>query len=65
LIAGVVGNVLFFAAWGPLVGRTLSAVLQTLGHPMQETVGITVFMIVLIFVMGILFIWLYAAVRSR
>jgi hypothetical protein len=65
LVAGVVGNILFFAAWGPLVGRTLSAVLQTLGHPMQETVGTAVSMIVLVFVMGILYIWLYAAVRPR
>jgi len=65
LIAGVVGNVLFFAAWGPLVGRTLSAVLQTLGHPMQETVGTTVLMVVLSFLVGILAIWLYAAIRPR
>ena len=65
LIAGVVGNVLQFAVWVPLVGRSLSATLQTLGHPMQETVGATVLMVVLGFLMGIVLIWLYAAIRPR
>jgi len=65
LIAGIVGNVLQFAVWVPLVGRSLSATLQTLGHPMQETVGATVLMVVLGFLMGILLIWLYAAIRPR
>jgi hypothetical protein len=65
LIAGVVGIVFQFAVWVPLVGRSLSATLLALGHPMQETVGTTVLMVVLIFVMGILAIWLYAAIRPR
>jgi drug/metabolite transporter (DMT)-like permease len=65
LIAGVVANVLQFAVWVPLVGRSLNAALETLGHPMQETVGTTVLMVVLIFVAGILAIWLYAAIRPR
>ncbi len=65
LIAGVVLNVLFFAAWEPLVGRSLSAALLALGHPMQETAGTTVLMIVLGFLMGIVAIWLYAAIRPR
>jgi hypothetical protein len=65
LIAGVVGNVFQFAVWVPLVGRSLSPALQTLGHPMQETFATTVLMVVLIFVMGVLAIWLYAAIRPR
>jgi hypothetical protein len=65
LIAGVVGIVFQFAVWVPLVGRSLSATLQTLGHPLQETVGATVVMVVLIFLVGILLIWLYAAIRPR
>jgi hypothetical protein len=65
LIAGVVFNVLFFAAWGPLVGRSLSAALLALGHPMQETASTTVLMVVLVFLTGILAIWLYAAIRPR
>jgi hypothetical protein len=65
LIAGVVGIVFQFAVWVPLVGHSLSAALVALGHPMQETVGTTVVMIVLIFLVGILAIWLYAAIRPR
>ena len=65
LIAGVVLNVLWFAAWGPLVGHSLSAPLLALGHPMQETVGATVLMVVLGFLVGIVAIWLYAAIRPR
>ena len=65
LIAGVVLDVLWLAIWGPLVGRSLSATLQTLGHPMQEAVGTTVLLLVLGIVMGILTIWLYAAIRPR
>jgi hypothetical protein len=65
LIAGLVGNVLFFAVWEPLVGRSLSAALLALGHPMQETVGATVLMVVVSFLMGIVAIWLYAAIRPR
>jgi hypothetical protein len=65
LIAGVVVDVLWFAVWGPLAGRTLTAALLTLGHPMQETVSTTVLMVVLGFVSGIVAIWLYAAIRPR
>jgi hypothetical protein len=65
LIAGVVGNVLYFAAWQPLVGPSLSAALLASGHPMQETVSATVLMVVLTFLVGILVIWLYAAIRPR
>ncbi len=65
LVAGVVLNVLWFAAYGPLVGRSLSAALLALGHPMQETVGVTVLMVVMGFLLGILEVWLYAAIRPR
>jgi len=65
LIAGIVGNITQFAVWGPLVGRSLSPALQTLGHPMQVTLATTVLMVVLGIVMGILAIWFYAAIRPR
>ena len=65
LIAGVVGNVLWFAAWGLFLRPGLSTALLALGHPTQETVGTTVLIVVLSFVMGILEIWLYAAIRPR
>jgi len=65
LIAGVVGNVFMFAVWGPLVGRSLSVALLALGHPMQETAGANVLMVVVMFLSGILVIWFYAAIRPR
>ena len=65
LIAGVVQNVLWYAVWGPLVGRSLSDALQKLGQPMHQTVGTTVTGVVLTFLIGILAIWLYAAIRPR
>ena len=65
LIAGVVGNVFMFAVWGPLVGRSLSVALLALGHPMQETAGANVLMVVVMFLSGILVIWLYAGIRPR
>jgi hypothetical protein len=65
LIAGVVINVLSFAAWGLFVRPRLITALLALGHPMQETVSTTVLLVVLFFLMGILVIWLYAAIRPR
>jgi uncharacterized membrane protein len=65
LVAGVVFNVFYFAFYGPLVGRGLSATLQALGHPMQETVGSTAVMVVASLLGGIVIIWLYAAIRPR
>jgi hypothetical protein len=65
LIAGVVLNVLAFAAWWSFIRPTLTATLQALGHPAQETVGGLVLMVVLFFLMGIVAIWLYAAIRPR
>jgi len=65
LVAGVVINVLQFAAWALFVRRGLSAVLEALGHPLKETVGTTVLWVVVGFFVGILVIWLYAAIRPR
>jgi drug/metabolite transporter (DMT)-like permease len=65
LIAGVVINVLSFAAWALFVRRVSSAALEALGWPLQETVGATVLSVVLGFLVGILVIWLYAAIRPR
>jgi len=65
LIAGVVANVLWFAGWGLLIRPSLSAALDALGRPLQETVGAAVLMVVLNFVGMILVIWLYAAIRPR
>jgi len=65
LLAGVVMNVLQFVAWTLFVRPTLSATLEALGHPLKETAGTTVLWVVLSFLLGILFVWLYAAIRPR
>jgi hypothetical protein len=65
LIAGVVANVLWFAVWGLLIRPSLSAALEALGHPLKETVAATVLMVVFNFLVMILVIWLYAAIRPR
>jgi hypothetical protein len=65
LVAGVVINVLQFAAWALFERRIWSATLEALGHPLKETVGTDVLWVVLCFLMGILIVWLYAAIRPR
>jgi hypothetical protein len=65
LIAGVVMDVLVFAAWKPLLLPGLSAALLALGRPLQVAVGADVLLVVLNFLGGILVIWLYAAIRPR
>jgi hypothetical protein len=65
LVAGIVVNVLQFAAWALYQGRILSATLEALGHPLKQTGGTTVLWVVLCFLMGFLLVWLYAAVRPR
>ena len=65
LIAGVVGNVLMFAAWALFTRPSLSAALLALGQPLQETGVAAVIMVVLGFLVMILVIWLYAAIRPR
>ena len=65
LVAGVVINVLQFAAWALFVRPGLSAALEALGRPLQESAGTNVLWCVCGFVVGILLIWLYAAIRPR
>ncbi len=65
LIAGAVASVLWFAAWGLLIRPSLGAALEALGRPLHETVSATVLMVVLNFLVMILVIWLYAAIRPR
>ena len=65
LVAGAVGNVLMFAAWGLFTRPSLSAALEALGQPLQETVATTVIGVVLGFLVMILVMWLYAAIRPR
>jgi len=65
LVAGAAGNVLMFAAWGLFTRPSLSAALEALGQPLQETVVSTVVGVMLGFLVMILVIWLYAAIRPR
>jgi len=65
LVAGVVMNLLWFAGWALLVRPALSDALLAVGRPLQESVGGTVVMVVMTFLVGILAIWLYAAIRPR
>ncbi len=65
LLAGAVANVLGFAAYRLLLGQRWSAALEELGEPFEQTVGLLVLAVVLYFVIGILAVWLYAAIRPR
>jgi hypothetical protein len=65
LVAGVVINVLRFAFWALLGRPSLSAKLEALGHALKETAATMVLWVVLYFLLGILFVWLYAAIRPR
>ena len=65
LLAGVVLNVLGYAAWAIYLREGWSPALEALGHPVRESVGLIVFSFVFYFVVGILAVWLYAAIRPR
>lgn len=64
-VAGLVFNILQFAAWAWFLRRELSAPLEALGHPLRETAGATILIILVSFLAGFLVIWLYAAIRPR
>ncbi len=65
LLAGVVLNVLGYATWAIYLGKLYRPALEALGNPIRESVGLYVFVVVMSFVVGILAIWLYAAIRPR
>ena len=65
LVAGVVINVLWLAGWTLWVRTLVSDALQAVGHPLDESAAGSVVMIVLGFLMGIVAVWLYAAIRPR
>lgn len=65
LLAGVVANVLGFAAWYLFLRSQWTPAMEELGRPIQETVATNIFYIVLYLVSGILVVWLYAAIRPR
>ena len=65
LLAGVVLNVLGYAAWAIYMRNAWGLELEALGHPVRESAGLLISSIVFYFVVGILAIWLYAAIRPR
>lgn len=65
LAAGVVMKILSYASWTLLVRTTLTEALQAVGRPLQESATMSVVMIVMGFLVGIIVIWLYAAMRPR
>jgi hypothetical protein len=65
LVAGAVMNLLSFAEWKLLIAPMLSDALQATGRTLQESVTMGVVIDVMFFLVGILVVWLYAAIRPR
>jgi hypothetical protein len=65
LLAGVVIIVLGFVAYFIYLGNIWKPVMESIGYPMEETAGMYISSIIASFVVGILAVWLYAAIRPR
>jgi hypothetical protein len=65
LLAGVVLNVLGFATWAIYLGKAWDHALEASNPTFGESIGFLIFWIVCYFVVGILAVWLYSAIRPR
>jgi hypothetical protein len=65
VLAGVVFNILMFAASAIYLDNLFNPALETLNPNYQVTIGTQIFWVVLNFVSGILAVWLYSAIRPR
>ena len=65
LVAGIVFIVLGFASYYIYLGDAWKSVMGKLGYPLSESVGMYIYSIVGCFVVGILAVWFYAAIRPR
>jgi hypothetical protein len=65
VVAGVVSLVLGTAAETIFLQKLWSPVLEALGHPLPQTIGMGIFWIIFVLVGGIVSIWLYSAIRPR
>ena len=66
LLAGVVFIILGFASFALYLKKLYDPALEALGHPFAALTGVDyVVAIVFSFVVGILAVWLYAAIRPR
>jgi hypothetical protein len=64
LVAGVVINIGEFILNMPILGRLWNEALQALNRPSMES-ELPTFFILLSFALGILVVWVYAAIRPR
>ncbi len=65
LVAGIVLNILSYAALAIYLRKLWDPALEALGHPVQQTIGFQTFWIVFNLVSGIVAVWLYSAIRPR
>ncbi|MBN2321024.1 MAG: hypothetical protein JXR49_18240 [Acidobacteria bacterium] len=65
LLAGVVIIILGFASYFIYLGTAWKSAMETLGYPLSETAGMYITSIIGSFVVGIIAVWLYAAIRPR
>jgi hypothetical protein len=65
LLAGIVLNILSFATLAMYMGKLFGSALEALGHPIQQAVESQILLAVYYFVLGILAVWLYSAIRPR
>jgi len=65
LLAGVVFNIILFAAGAIYLDDLFVPALEALNPNYQSTTGSLAFWLVLNFVSGILVVWLYSAIRPR
>jgi len=65
LLAGVVIIVLGFASYFIYLGEAWESTMEQLGYPMDETAWMYISSIITCFIVGIIAVWLYAAIRPR
>jgi spore maturation protein SpmA len=65
LVAGVVFNIILFAASAIYLDDLFTPALQALNPNYQSATGSLIFWLVLNFVSGILLVWLYSSIRPR
>ena len=65
LLAGVVLNILVFATIAIYLREIWKPAVEALNPAFEETIGFWIFWIVFYFVLGILAVWLYSAIRPR
>lgn len=65
IVAGLIIDIVQWGLHGLVLGSEWRQVMQSLGRPIEETAGRSLFYIVLGLVYGILAVWAYASIRPR